>query len=56
MNVFQRLNTSLFLACIAILIISCNDQSTVGSDLVDDDLIQVEFTDTFSIIASTNLK
>ncbi len=53
MNVFQRLNSSLFIACFALLIMSCNDPSIVGSGLLDDDLVQVEFTDTFSIVATT---
>jgi hypothetical protein len=53
MNVFQRFNISFLIAFGVVILFSCNDPSTIGSDLLDDDLIDVEFTDTFSINAIT---
>ncbi len=57
MNVLKRFEkTFLFvgvLFSLALFLSACNKDSKLGSDLLDDDLLQVEFTDTFSIIAST---
>lgn len=53
MNVFQRLNYLLCVAFASLFILSCNDPSSIGSDLLDDDLLNVESTDTFTVIAQT---
>ena len=56
MNVVKRFNSIHlfgFVCLFALLISSCNDPSSLGSELLDDDLLDVVYTDTFSVIAST---
>lgn len=56
MNVFERFNSVHllgFVCLFALLISSCNDPSSLGSELLDEDLLEVEYTDTFTVIATT---
>jgi hypothetical protein len=49
----KRLPLSLWALALLIGISSCSDPTLVGSDLLDDDQVQVSFSDTIAIVATT---
>ena len=56
MNVVKRFKTIFLSGLIFLFIVatnSCNDPSNIGSGLLDEDLLEVEFTDTFTVVANT---
>ena len=50
----QNLKFILGSLCLSLLVLfSCNDPSLIGSDLLDEDLLDLQFTDAFDISART---
>lgn len=49
----KKISLALYVLAFGIAISSCNDPSPIGSELLEDDQVDVFFTDTISLIAST---